>query len=65
MTATIGGNVATNAGGMNAVKYGVTRHNVLGLEAVLLNGEIPVANSDRFQIAVRRGNKKVLDATGG
>jgi len=40
MTATIGGNVATNAGGMNAVKYGVTRHNVLGLEAVLPNGEI-------------------------
>lgn len=40
MTATIGGNVATNAGGMNAVKYGVTRHHVLGLEAVLPNGEI-------------------------
>ncbi len=39
MTATIGGNVATNAGGMNAVKYGVTRHNILGLEAVLPNGE--------------------------
>lgn len=32
--ATLGGNVATNAGGMRAVKYGVTRHNVLGLEAV-------------------------------
>lgn len=40
MTATIGGNVATNAGGMNAVKYGVTRHHVLGLEAVLPDGEI-------------------------
>jgi len=40
MTATIGGNVATNAGGMNAVKYGVTRHHVLGLEAVLANGDI-------------------------
>lgn len=39
-TATIGGNVATNAGGMNAVKYGVTRHQVLGLEVVLPNGEI-------------------------
>ncbi len=39
MTATIGGNVATNAGGMNAVKYGVTRHHILGLEAVLPNGE--------------------------
>ena len=39
-TATIGGSVATNAGGMNAVKYGVTRNHVLGLEAVLPNGEI-------------------------
>ncbi|MBA7630445.1 putative FAD-linked oxidoreductase [subsurface metagenome] len=39
MSATIGGNVATNAGGMRAVKYGVTRHFVLGLEAVLANGE--------------------------
>ena len=40
MTATIGGTIATNAGGTNAVKYGVTRHNVLGLEAVLPNGDI-------------------------
>ncbi len=39
-SATIGGNVATNAGGMRAVKYGVTRHYVLGLEAVLPTGEI-------------------------
>lgn len=39
-TATIGGNVSTNAGGMRAVKYGVTRDWVLGLEAVLPNGEI-------------------------
>lgn len=39
-SACIGGNVATNAGGMRAVKYGVTRHFVLGLEAVLPTGEI-------------------------
>jgi len=39
-TATLGGNIATNAGGMRAVKYGVTRHFVLGLEAVLPTGEI-------------------------
>jgi glycolate oxidase len=39
-SATIGGNVATNAGGMRAVKYGVTRQYVLGLEAVLPTGEI-------------------------
>jgi glycolate oxidase len=40
MTATIGGSVATNAGGTNAVKYGVTRHQVLGLQAALPNGDI-------------------------
>lgn len=39
---TIGGNVATNAGGLCAVKYGVTREHVLGLEAVLPTGEIVV-----------------------
>lgn len=37
---TIGGNVATNAGGPRAVKYGVTSDYVLGLEAVLPTGEI-------------------------
>jgi glycolate oxidase len=40
LSASLGGNVATNAGGMRAVRYGVTRHNVLGLEAVLGTGEI-------------------------
>ncbi|WP_432738413.1 FAD-binding oxidoreductase [Maridesulfovibrio sp. FT414] len=37
---TIGGNISTCAGGMRAVKYGVTRDYVLGLEAVLPGGEI-------------------------
>ncbi|MGH3313648.1 MAG: FAD-binding oxidoreductase, partial [Streptomyces sp.] len=37
---TIGGNVATNAGGVCCVKYGVTRDYVLGLEAVLADGRI-------------------------
>ncbi|MCK4846962.1 MAG: FAD-binding protein, partial [Deltaproteobacteria bacterium] len=37
---TIGGNVAECAGGPRAVKYGVTRDYVLGLEAVLPNGDI-------------------------
>ncbi|WP_329066874.1 FAD-binding oxidoreductase [Amycolatopsis sp. NBC_01480] len=40
LSATIGGTVGTNAGGMRAVKYGVTRNNVLGLQAVLPTGEI-------------------------
>jgi len=39
-TCTIGGNVAENAGGPRAVKYGVTRDYVLGLEAVLPSGEV-------------------------
>ncbi len=52
-SATIGGNVATNAGGMRAVKYGVTRHFVLGLEAVLPTGE-----------TIQTGGKFVKCATG-
>ncbi|MEM3608814.1 MAG: FAD-binding oxidoreductase, partial [Candidatus Bathyarchaeia archaeon] len=52
-SATIGGNVATNAGGMMAVKYGVTRHFVLGLEAVLPTGEI-----------IKTGGKYVKASTG-
>ncbi|ATD54168.1 FAD-binding oxidoreductase [Clostridium chauvoei] len=39
-TATIGGNISTNAGGMRAVKYGVTRDYVRGLEVVLPNGKV-------------------------
>ena len=39
-SAAIGGNINTNAGGMRAVKYGVTRDYVRGLEVVLPNGEI-------------------------
>jgi glycolate oxidase len=53
MSATIGGNVATNAGGMRAVRYGVTRENVLGIEAVLATGEI-----------VRSGGAIVKTSTG-
>lgn len=53
MTASIGGNVATNAGGMRAVRYGVTRHHVLGLEFVLAGGEV-----------LRSGGKFVKSSTG-
>lgn len=52
-SASLGGNVATNAGGMRAVKYGVTRHQVLGMEAVLPTGEI-----------IRSGGKFVKFTTG-
>lgn len=52
-SSSIGGNVATNAGGMRAVKYGVTRHQVLGVQAVLGTGEI-----------IRTGGKFVKATTG-
>src|SRR5690554_707562 len=42
---TIGGNVATNAGGMRAVKYGVTRDYVKSIEVVLPTGEIATFGS--------------------
>ncbi|MHC3393250.1 FAD-binding oxidoreductase [Streptomyces lavendulocolor] len=38
--ATIGGTIATNAGGLRGLKYGVTRDYVLGLQAVLPTGEV-------------------------
>jgi glycolate oxidase len=52
-SATLGGNVATNAGGMRAVRYGVTRHNVLGLEVVTGDGEV-----------IRTGGKFVKSSSG-
>lgn len=52
-SASLGGNVATNAGGMRAVKYGVTRHHVLGLEMVLADGTV-----------IRSGGKFVKSSSG-
>lgn len=40
LSGSIGGNVNTNAGGMRAVRHGVTRQHVLGLEAVLADGTV-------------------------
>ncbi|HEY0916915.1 MAG TPA: FAD-binding oxidoreductase [Solimonas sp.] len=37
---TVGGNVATNAGGINVIRYGMIRSRVLGLEAVLADGTV-------------------------
>ncbi|MGE5599572.1 MAG: FAD-binding oxidoreductase [Bacteroidota bacterium] len=49
----IGGNIAENAGGPRAVKYGITRDYVTGLEAVLPNGDI-----------IRYGGKVVKNVVG-
>lgn len=49
----LGGNISTNAGGMRAVKYGVTRDYVRGLEAVLCDGTV-----------IQAGGKQVKDASG-
>ena len=48
---TVGGNISTCAGGMRAVKYGVTRDYVLGLEVVLPGGDI-LRTGGRTQINV-------------
>ena len=40
LSGSLGGNVNTNAGGMRAVRHGVTRQHVLGLELVLANGTV-------------------------
>lgn len=55
-SATIGGNISTNAGGMRAIKYGVTRDYVRALTVVLPNGEVAhlggkvVKNSSGFDL---------------
>src|SRR6185312_3610946 len=49
---TIGGNIAENSGGVHCLKYGLTTNNVLGLEMVLIDGEV-----------IRVGGKH-LDAAG-
>jgi len=53
MYCTLGGNVAENAGGMRAAKYGITKDYVVALRAVLPNGEIITA-----------GKKTIKDVAG-
>jgi len=50
---TIGGNIAENAGGIRAVKYGVTKNYVMGLEVVLADGSI-----------IHTGGKAIKNVTG-
>jgi glycolate oxidase len=50
---TIGGNIAESSGGLRGFKYGTTKDYVLGLEAVLANGEV-----------IRTGGKSIKDVAG-
>ncbi len=50
---TIGGNVAENAGGLRGLKYGVTKNYILGLEAILPNGDF-----------IKIGGKNMKDVAG-
>jgi glycolate oxidase len=52
-TATLGGTVAENAGGLRGLKYGVSKHYIMGLEVVLANGDI-----------MATGGKNVKDVSG-
>ena len=52
-TATLGGTISENAGGLRGLKYGVSKHYVMGLEVVLANGEI-----------INTGGKNVKDVSG-
>jgi glycolate oxidase len=52
-TATLGGTIAENAGGLRGLKYGVSKHYVMGLEVVLANGDI-----------LHTGGKNVKDVSG-
>jgi glycolate oxidase len=53
LSGSLGGNVNTNAGGMRAVRHGVTRHHVIGLELVLIDGTV-----------VRTGGKVMKSSSG-
>ena len=46
---TIGGNVATNAGGLRCAKYGVTRDSVLSLDVVLADGTLITTGQETFK----------------
>ncbi len=46
---TVGGNIATNAGGLRCAKYGVTRESVLGLDIVLADGRLIRVGKNTFK----------------
>lgn len=52
LVCTIGGMVATNASGLRAVKYGVTRDYIIGLEVVLADGKVITVGSRTFKSSI-------------
>lgn len=62
---TIGGNIATNAGGPRAVKYGVTRDYVLEIEAVLPDGSIVKTGGKTYKRAVGYDLKNIFIGSEG
>lgn len=62
---TIGGNIATNAGGPRAVKYGVTRDYVMGIEAVLYDGTVITTGGKTYKRTVGYDLKDLLVGSEG
>ncbi|HAK87530.1 MAG TPA: glycolate oxidase subunit GlcD [Nitrospiraceae bacterium] len=62
---TIGGNLATNAGGPRALKYGVTRDYVMGIEAVLPDGSVINAGGRTYKKAVGYDLRNLLIGSEG
>ena len=64
---TIGGNVAENSGGVHCLKYGLTTNNILGLEMVMISGEvvrIGGKHSGRGRLRSARPDDRVGGAVG-
>ncbi len=61
----IGGNVATNAGGPNSLKYGTTKDYVLSIEFVTQEGEIIVAGKETYKFVMGYNLKDLLNSSEG
>ena len=64
-SATIGGTIATNAGGNHVIRWGMTRQNILGLEAVLADGTVVDAMNSLLKNNMGYDLKHVLIGTEG
>ena len=59
----IGGNVAENSGGVHCLKYGLTANNVLGIEMVLMDGEVAITQNDKPDTPYIYRGFKMVDET--